>query len=286
MTVTASAMVDRIHLGDHVCWAHDDEAEALDAVGRFIATGLRLGHKIIFSADAASPRAARAHLEAAGVPTEAAVASGQLRIQPAAESYLAAGRLAPQAMLDSLAEEIVGARREGYPGLRLAGEMGWVSRSDTTIDDLRWYEAQTTRLFLDGRVAEMCLYDRRDFPAEQLRAVAAAHPATAGPQAGEAWTPLLRAFRTTDPRGLRLVGQVDQSNREAFTAVLADVTGRAPTDRPAVLDVSELSFADVRAACALVRAERSARVRLVGCRPALSRLLDLLGESDPVELPA
>ncbi|MGC1214656.1 MAG: MEDS domain-containing protein [Micromonospora sp.] len=283
--MTPPTVVDQVRLGDHVCWTHDDESDALDAVGRFAATGLRLGHKVICFTDSSRPQAVRAHLEAAGVPTEAAVAAGQLRIQPAVENYLTGGRLVPQPVIKALVEEVSRAQREGYSGLRLAGDMAWVLGSATTLDDLCRYEADVNRLFMDGQVAGMCLYDRRIFPAEHLRTVAAAHPATAGPDAGRTWTPLLRLYRTVDPPGLRLVGQVDRSNREAFAAVLADAMRAAPSDRPVVVDVSQLSFADVSAAAALVRAERAEAggVRLVGCRPALSRLLGLLRDSGLVE---
>ncbi|MGK5671923.1 hypothetical protein ACSNOB_03620 [Micromonospora sp. URMC 106] len=34
-------MVDQRALGDHVCWACDDEAGALDGVGRSVAPGTR-----------------------------------------------------------------------------------------------------------------------------------------------------------------------------------------------------------------------------------------------------
>lgn len=280
--MTATTVVDQVHLGDHVCLTHDDESDALDAVSRFAATGLRLGHKVICLTDSSTPQAVRAHLEAAGVPTEAAVAAGQLRIQPAVETYLTGGRLVPQAAIRAFVEEAARAQREGYSGLRLAGDLAWVVGTGTTWDDLCRYEAEVNQLFLDGRVAGLCLYDRRIFPAEQLRAIAAAHPGTAGAQAGRTWTPLLRAYRTTDPPGIRLVGQVDQSNRTAFTAMLADGLERPPADRP-VVDVSDLSFADAGAASALVQAERTGGVRLVGCGPMLGRLLGLLRDAGPVK---
>lgn len=230
MTVTATAVVDRVHLGDHVCWAHDDERAALEAVTRFTATGLRLGHKVVCFTDTVTPRALRTRLEDAGVPTETPVAVGQLRIVPALDSYVRVGsdgRLAVEPMIESLADEITRTHREGYSGLRLAGDMGWILRTGTGLDELSRYEAQANRLFLDRRVAGMCLYDGRLFAPEQLRAVAAAHPATVGPYADRGWTPLLRAYRTADPPGLRLVGQVDRSNQEAF-----DVRGQDPPAPP------------------------------------------------------
>ncbi|MET8836818.1 MEDS domain-containing protein [Micromonospora sp. NPDC004540] len=286
--MTATTVVDQVRLGDHVCWTHEDESAALDAVGRFAATGLRLGHKVVCFTENSPPQAVRARVDAVGVPTEAAVAAGQLRIVPAVEVYPTGGRPTPDTMIAAVVDEVDRARQEGYPGIRLSGDMAWVLRTGTTLDDLRRYETALNPLFLDGRVAGLCLYDRRVFPADGMRALAAAHPGTAGPDTARTWAPLLRAYRTTDPPGLRLVGQVDRSNREAFTAVLDDVTAaRRAAGRPTVLDVSDLSFADVGAATALVRANRAgpAGIRLVGCRPALHRLMHLLGDAS-TERPA
>ncbi|MEV4483010.1 MEDS domain-containing protein [Micromonospora coxensis] len=279
----ASAVADQVHLGDHICWVHDDEGDGLRAAGRFLAGGLRLGHKALWFTDALPPAVARAHLDGQGVTTEAALAGGQLRILPAAEAYLPGGRFVPEAMLDTLAAEIERARRAGHPGLRVVGDMGWALRHGTSVADLCRYEAEANRLFIDGHAAGMCLYDRCLFPTEYLRPVSTAHPATVGPGTPHAWTPLLRAYRIRDPHGLRLVGEIDRSNRGAFAAMLDDVTGRATNERATVLDVSELSFADVGAASALARARRNAPspVRLVGCRPALTRLLDLVDTRDP-----
>ncbi|MFE9689394.1 MEDS domain-containing protein [Micromonospora sp. NPDC005806] len=283
--MTGTSVVDQIQLGDHVCWTYDDEGRALDAVGRFAAAGLRLGQKVICLTDSSTPQAVRARVKAVGAPTEAGVAAGHLRIVPAAETNLSGDRLAPEAMVTAVVDEVTRAQQEGYPGVRLCGDMAWVLRSRITLDDLHRYETALNPLFLDARVAGLCLYDRWLFPADRLRALAAAHAGTVGRHTGGTWSPLLRAYRMTDPPGLRLVGQVDRSNREAFTAVLDDVTGkdRAAANRPPVLDVSELSFADVGAASALVRADRSsaAGIRLVGCRPALSRLLGLLDNWTP-----
>jgi ABC-type transporter Mla MlaB component len=282
MRVTTNAVVDQLHLGDHVCWVDDDETGSLHAAGRFVASGLRLGHKVVWFTDGVSPAAVRAHLDGVGVPTEAVLAGGQLRIAPAVESYVAGGRFTPDEMIGNLTAEILRARREDRAGVRVVGDMGWAIRQGISVADLVRYEAEVNRLFLDGEAAAMCLYDRRLFPAEYLLPATAAHPATVGRNAGRAWAPMLRAYRTRDPHGLRLVGEVDQSNRGAFAAVLDHVTGPGTNQRTAVLDVSELRFADVGAASALARVRRNApsQVRLVGCRPALTRLLHLVDGAD------
>ncbi|MGK5740519.1 MEDS domain-containing protein [Micromonospora sp. URMC 103] len=276
--MTTTAVVDQVRLGDHVCWSYDDEAVGLGAVGRFVTTGLRRGDKALCFLDALAPEVVLADLTARGVPTRAALADGRLRLVPAGTTYRPQGRFDRPGMIANLVAETARAQHEGYAGLRLVGDMAWASRDRGGAAELRRYESEVNALFPDGRVAALCLYDRRRFPAEQVRAVAAAHPATVTPGASRSWKPLLRAYRTRNPDGLRLVGEIDGSNGDAFTAMLRDVSGRAPAHHPAVLDLSEVSFADVRAAHALLRADaaRPPTVRLVGCRPNLRRLLDLI----------
>ncbi|MFF3854506.1 MEDS domain-containing protein [Micromonospora sp. NPDC002575] len=270
--MTTSAVVDQIELGDHVCWFHDDEADGLDAVGRFAAAGLRLGHRVVCFVDVLSAADVRASAARHGVgPPPLA---GELRIVSCGDSYLAGGRFRPERVVDALAAEIASAHREGHAGVRLVGDMAWAARGTVDLDTLRRYEAAAGALFLDGRAAGLCLYDRRAFSPEWRQAMMSAHPG-AGPACGPRWTPLLRAHRTADPAGLRLVGQVDRSNRDAFAALLAAATEEAPARQPVVLDLSGLTFVDVRAATTLVRAGPRG-VRLVGCRPALARLLDLV----------
>ncbi|MFF0820200.1 MEDS domain-containing protein [Micromonospora haikouensis] len=273
--MTTSAVVDQVELGDHVCWFHDDETDGLDAVGRFAAAGLRLGHQVVCFLDVLSAEDVRASAARHGAAPGPAPHAGELRIVPCGDSYLAGGRFRPERVVDALAAEIASAHREGHPGVRLVGDMAWAARRQVGIDTLRRYEAAASALFLDGRAAGLCLYDRRIFSTEWCQAMMSAHPAAAAPACGPRWTPLLRAHRTADPAGLRLVGQVDRSNRDAFAALLAAVTEETPARQPVVLDLSGLSFVDVRSAATLVRAGPHG-VRLVGCRPGLARLLELV----------
>ncbi|MER7894385.1 MEDS domain-containing protein [Micromonospora sp. NPDC094482] len=284
--MTAVGVVDQVRLGDHACWTYDERTEGLDAVGRFVTAGLRLGHRILCFLDALTPDAVLADLAARGVPTGSALADGRLRLIPAGGSHRPQGGWDRPRMVAAIAAETARAGHPGYAALRLVADMAWALRAGTPVAELQRYESQVDALVSGGRVAALCLYDRRVCSDEQIRAVAAAHTATAGPDAGRRRTPLLRAYRTTDPCGLRLVGEVDRSNGDAFSAMLSDVAGCAPSGRPAVLDVSELAFADVRAAYALLdlgAVPPSDRVRLVGCRPALRRLLDLVGQGSGME---
>ena len=142
-----------------------------------------------------------------------------------------------------------------------------------------WYEDQVNRVVADGFAIGLCLYDRRLFSLSRLSDFTSAHPGvlSAGNSGGP--VPLFHVVRTADPVGLRLRGEADLSSRRALRTVLAhlmddlDAAGRELT-----FDVSGLQFADGHTARLLADAARNARaVRIVGCTPALTRLLAFHG---------
>jgi anti-anti-sigma regulatory factor len=60
----------------------------------------------------------------------------------------------------------------------------------------------------------------------------------------------------------------------------------ADRDRPLVIDIGELRFADGAAASLMVRAAAASPtgMRIIGCSPALARLLDLVGAGAVAQL--
>jgi hypothetical protein len=202
-----------------------------------------------------------------------------VQILPARPAHLSTGRFEPSRMLDCLAGHVERADAEGFPGLRLVGDMAWALGELVDAEGLADYEAQVNRLYLDGRAMGVCLYDRRVFDADLLRQVTRAHPA-AVTEAVSGWTPLLRIRRTTDPYGLLLVGESDLSNRQAVAAALDAVLVAQPDPCvPIVVDVAGLRFADGATAALLGRLalRGPAGVHIVGCHGALQTVLDRLG---------
>src|SRR5262249_25720290 len=143
------------------------------------------------------------------------------------------------------------------------------------------YEAAVNAIYAEGFAMAVCQYDRRMFTPDQLRLVARAHPGTLPADAGDRAAPLLR-IRSAGPAELRLIGDIDLSNRAAVAPGLAAVGGEASRhQRAAVLDLSELCFADSAMARALLQCatQTPTGVTITGCRPGLAELLDLFGGS-------
>ncbi len=92
------------------------------------------------------------------------------------DAYVRGGSFDPAGMISLLREETEKAAAEGYPCLRVTGEMSWALRGLPGSERLIEYESELNRFFPGSRCLALCQYDRRRFPAELLLRVLETHP--------------------------------------------------------------------------------------------------------------
>jgi anti-anti-sigma regulatory factor len=271
--MTDASSLARLRPGDHACLIVDDDTTRVNNVATYIRAGLRADHRVLYYGN--DGEFVNARLAVQGVDTPTALATGQLQMSTPESTYLASGAFDPEATIEGWRTESDRALADGYRGLRAVGEMSWASRPVRGAERLEWYEAQANRVFADGFAMALCVYDRRLFNEFNLARVGWSHPATLETQADMDSVPLLHAVRTGAPPGLRLEGEVDLSNRQALLTLMEHLVDDTPAaGQPLTLDVSGLRFADMAAVQILIRAAvEHHRLRIVGCSPALQRLL-------------
>ena len=273
-----SGLLDRLRLGDHICWLVDDDRVRVQTVAAFVRSGLQADHKIVFCVD--DPGAMLAGIDERGIDTAPVLATGQLVAVAPEDAHLAGGGFDAPEVLQEWGRQSVAARAAGYRGLRVLGDMTWATRGVPGSEHLTWYEAQANRLFLEHDLIGVCAYDRRVFDPMDLRRITCSHAGAAGTGLPFDETLSLRFRRTRDPLGVRLEGEADMSNRHALQTVFEYLFVDAGADEVTV-DVHGLRFADRGAARILVRAGAGPqRLRLVGCSPALVRLLNFAGAAE------
>jgi anti-anti-sigma factor len=280
--VRGIGLLDRLTIGDHICWLVDDDRLRMREIAGFVRAGLRDHHRVVYCGDC--PEVVLAGIDEQGIDTETALAAGQLEATTAEACYLSAGVFEPESVLRLWEPMARAARAAGYTGVRVLGDMSWAGRGVPGREHLCRYESEVNRVVLNNELIGVCAYDRRTMDPLELRRLAWQHPGIAASGAPYDERLALRIRRTRRPAGLVLSGEADLAGRNALRAVVENVFVDCGTDEVTV-DVSELRFADRAAARILVRAGHGpGRVRLVGCSPALLRLLAFTGAREAPRL--
>ncbi|MET7421446.1 MEDS domain-containing protein [Dactylosporangium sp. NPDC005555] len=247
-------------LGEHVCVTYAGDDECRDLLTAFVKDSVRPGRRVVVFLDADDVDLAR-HV-AAAAPDAAA---GQLVVAVHGTGFEASGARRVEQMLEGLTTVREEAFAEGYEAVCVAGQMTWTLRAGFDTDDLIAYESAVNRFFGDGRMAAVCLYDRRRFDKDALTAIGAVHSG-----------PLLRFTVGGWGAHLRLSGELDASNTGSLPSILGMVT---EVDSTVLLDASDLRFLDAAGARAIVRfaESRPNRHTVVRCTRGVRQALSLVG---------
>ena len=287
MTVSADTQITELAVNDHACLTFGEAEELLDLTAAFVRDGLDGGLKVVWLSDAAPDRAA-AELARRGIAVESALASGQL----AAAGY--EGRLLTGQVFSAsdavgwLAREAMACRDQGFPGLRLAVDMGWALRPVTGVEQLPEFEEKVAAALGGTTVSVLCQYDRERFDPVTLASVAAFHTRSVAAATYYAGV-MLRICRQYAPPGIRLAGELDYQASEFLALALTEAIR---LDGDVTVNMAPLAFVDVCCARMILDAARGLnpktpktlksppRRMILRCRPALAARFVLLGAAD------
>ncbi|MEU1617299.1 MEDS domain-containing protein [Streptomyces sp. NPDC005722] len=236
-TVPRTVPVDRMASGDHACLGFQDEDDRWEIRAAFTAIGLARGERVLLSTGpGTSPAEAVGRLTAHGVGAAEAVCHNALVITPEVPGYDAAGAWA--ALTNT-------AHRQGFSGLRVAGDMSWALGPGLDRDRLLGHETAMTAILAGLGLTAICEYDQRRFAAPLLDRLRAAHPVCVRPRQDP-----LRAERSGGTLALR--GDADLATRNDFELAVRHAFS-APGGPPSRVDLTRLSFIDARCAVVLIR---------------------------------
>jgi anti-anti-sigma regulatory factor len=274
--VADPSRVEDLRPGDHACLTFSDSEERLDIVAAFVRDGLRQGQRILCITDSVPEALLREQLRRRGLPVNQATQAGQLTVAASTEGYLTDGSFSASRAIGMLGGHMLRARRDGYRGLRVTGDMCWALRPIAGVAELMTYEESFTDLLADEKATAVCQYDRQCFDTVTLAGVAAAHAVgvAAVTYHDDA---LLRLCRQHVPSGLRAAGEIDYRAVDSLTRALVEALA---LDEHVHVNMSRLHFIDAAAAGALLQAALSmgdAQRMTVHCPPLVHRVLAALG---------
>ncbi len=175
-TVCLGFTSTRYPKGVHVCHLYSSEKERDEVLGRFLAAGLAEGERAACFSDEHAPETLGDLMARLGVDVADMLARGQLSLDGAAERYFANGVFDPEMMLGALRAFHEHGEAEGYPAVRVIGEMSPQVQTTRGADRLAEYECRVNQVVATHPVTAVCQYDTRRFSGETIMEILAVHP--------------------------------------------------------------------------------------------------------------
>ncbi len=175
-TATEVRRVKDLASGNHLCCFHETAEEHRALVTPFLWRGLEENDKVLYIVAADHAVVPLEYLAEEGVEAGPFLASGQLSILSADQTYLRTGRFDADQMIEFLRAATDRALAEGYRALRVASEMTWALRHASGCGRLIEYECRVNHFFRRNHCVGLCLYESGRFPPGVLLDVLTSHP--------------------------------------------------------------------------------------------------------------
>jgi anti-anti-sigma regulatory factor len=272
---SADTQITDLAVDDHACLTFGDPEEQFDLTAAFVRDGLAGGLKVMWLSDE-NPEQVLAALALRGIATCSAAAAGQMIAAAWEGSVLSGHAFAAGQAMDWLDGQMTACRRQGFPGLRIAVDMGWALRPVTGIEQLPQFEESVAAALAGSAVAMLCEYDRERFDPVTLAAVAAFHTRSVAAATYHA-DAVLRICRQYAPPGIRLAGEIDYQAEEPLALALAEAIR---LDGDITINMAGLTFVDASCARMITDALRGldgARTAVLQCHPMIAARFTLLG---------
>lgn len=262
--------ISDVAVGDHVCWAYDDDRQLARVLGSYVRDGLAAGQRVAcyLDGDGAAVRVALAGVER----LDAALDNGSLIVGTVSAAYLPDGSFDAGARLREYAAMTAAAIDDGYAGFRVFGQAATMLAA--AADAWPAYELRADLLVARRPMVALCAYDVRRCDRASLEMLRSVHARSFGAWKGES------VFRMHGGRsgGLWIEGEVDFATAPAVEALSAEAS--RDLIEP-VLDVSGVRFIDGAGMRAVVRGLRTIAaahpvVRVNGATPMFKRLWTLM----------
>ena len=171
---TGISVIGDVRWGTHFCYFYETKQDLLETQVLYFKAGLESKEFCLWVVSQALSVEEAKHALGQAVPDlERHLAEGALEILSHDEWYLRDGRWDPRRVLQSWREKLNQTLRNGYAGLRAAGDGGWIQNNDWMV--FRDYEQQVNALLADQRSIILCTYPLATSPGNQVFDIAHIH---------------------------------------------------------------------------------------------------------------
>ena len=159
---------------DHLLLTYEGETPPWPSVVAFLTAGLADDRRLVYLHDRNDTGEIREQLQGAGLDVARLVSSGQLHFLDAGAHDPGDGEIVPAHLVQALRAGLVDAVRNGFDGLQVVGEAGWISgrvAPETLID----FERRADEVLGRETVGILCLYPADEWDDPVLGALKEAH---------------------------------------------------------------------------------------------------------------
>ncbi len=175
----SKSSIESLGLGDHVCLIYQTKDEHRQFLQSFLIDGIRRNEKIIYLNSSTSVDTVLNYLREAEEDVDSLLEKAQLRIISAQSVYLRKDAFDPGKMMTFIKIRTEQALDEGFSGLRITSDMGWVLKGKPGSLRLIEYEAKLSKHIKREKCLIMCQYNRCYFNSPLLLYAIATHPVVA-----------------------------------------------------------------------------------------------------------
>ena len=260
--------------GQHLCVLYRDQGDRRRLAAAVIRGALAAGDRVIYVTPGPFD-VALALLEAGGIETRRPLRGGQLVVHSFAEIYGDPASTDLAQLVATFRVALSQSRAAGFPGLRIAGEMGGSFWPAGSLEGLIRWERLVSQMLGEVGIAAICQYDQRQLDEPAAAIIAAEHSgvATNGQR-----LPLALFIASDPPPALRVEGELDLTNGPVLARVIRARLAAAPRLR---VDLGGVGFADVSSLREIyqiaVGLPAGGQITLANITEPVGRVLDLAG---------
>src|ERR1700680_328207 len=172
-----AGLVRSIGLHEHLCFVYETQKEQFSAALPFMRAGLERGEKCLYIAkEGKDSKAFVTAMRAQRLNADESISKGSLTFVHSATDPQLKRIVNPSGMIRFLFRAVSEARTNGFPALRIIGEMTWALHVPNTAKFLFEFEAEVNNLFRVNDCLAICQYNRKLFPPEVILGVLSTHP--------------------------------------------------------------------------------------------------------------
>ncbi len=159
----------------HICCFFDSRDQQYQTLVPYIMEGIANGEKTLTIMDSEWLDDHDQRLAAGGVAVDAATQAGHLCSLCTTETYLNGGSFAKLRMYQALEEQLKALPASSFTSLRTFGDMSWMLRNVSGIEELLEYESEVNNLLKVHDATFMCGYDANRIIGRTLLNILATH---------------------------------------------------------------------------------------------------------------